>query len=169
MRGALLARSNFTRVDRLTRARTETHIPSNAFGVCALVHATRWKKVQITCLYAARDIPSHMITRLYRPCCVQVEADRCFRCVPKGCIVRNKNKTNHTFYAYVCAQRTGAAARVSLRRDRPASLTSPAFHACGSDSPFHARCSMPYRDIAAHKITHTDTHNTTQAHLKWKK
>jgi hypothetical protein len=42
----------------------------------------------------------------------------------------------------VCArtQRTGAAARESLRRDRPGGLTSPALHACGSASPFRARC-----------------------------
>ena len=39
-----------------------------------------------------------------------------------------------------CTQRTGAAARESLRRDRPGRLTSPAFHACGSASSFRARC-----------------------------
>ena len=33
-----------------------------------------------------------------------------------------------------CANRTGAAARESLRRDRPVGLTSPAFHAYGSAS-----------------------------------
>ncbi len=36
----------------------------------------------------------------------------------------------------VCAQRTGAAARVSLRRDRPAELTSPASRAHGNASLF---------------------------------
>ena len=35
-----------------------------------------------------------------------------------------------------CAQRTGAAARESLRRDCPSGLTSHAFRACGSASPF---------------------------------
>ena len=42
-----------------------------------------------------------------------------------------------------CAQRPGAAARVSLRRGRTTThsgLTSLAFHACGSVSPFRARC-----------------------------
>ena len=37
-----------------------------------------------------------------------------------------------------CAQRPGAAARELLRRDRHGGLTSPAFHACGSASPFRA-------------------------------
>ena len=43
---------------------------------------------------------------------------------------------------YTCAKRTGAAARKSLRRDRPVGLTSPAFHAFGlhSASSFYARC-----------------------------
>ena len=35
-----------------------------------------------------------------------------------------------------CAQRAGAAARESLRRNRCGRLTSPAFCACGSASPF---------------------------------
>ena len=50
-------------------------------------------RCKLLALYAVRNNPTRMITRLYRPCDVQVEADRCFRCVPKGCIVRNKNKT----------------------------------------------------------------------------
>ncbi len=37
------------------------------------------------------------------------------------------------------ANRTGTAARESLRRDCPVGLTSPVFHACGSASPFRAR------------------------------
>ncbi len=40
------------------------------------------------------------------------------------------------------AQRTGAAVRESLRRDRPGGLTPPAFHACGSASPFRACCCL---------------------------
>jgi hypothetical protein len=40
-------------------------------------------------------------------------------------------------FAY--AQWTGAVTRESLRRDRLDGLTSPAFHACGSASPFRAR------------------------------
>ncbi len=39
-----------------------------------------------------------------------------------------------------CAQRTGAAARESLRQDCPDGLTSPAFHVCGSASPFRVSC-----------------------------
>ena len=39
----------------------------------------------------------------------------------------------------VRTQRTGAAARESLRRDRPVGLASLAFHACGSAGPFHTR------------------------------
>ncbi len=39
-----------------------------------------------------------------------------------------------------CAQRTGAAARESLRRNCHGKLTLPAFHTCGSASPFRARC-----------------------------
>ena len=38
------------------------------------------------------------------------------------------------------AQGTVAAARESLQRDCPCELTSPAFHACGSTSPFRACC-----------------------------
>jgi hypothetical protein len=38
-----------------------------------------------------------------------------------------------------CAERTGAAERESLWRDRSGGLTSPALHACGSLSPLSAR------------------------------
>ena len=39
-----------------------------------------------------------------------------------------------------CSKRTGTAARESLLRDHSDGLTSPALHACGSASPFRARC-----------------------------
>ena len=38
--------------------------------------------------------------------------------------------------AHVCTQRTGAVAHESLQRNRLGEILSPAFHACGSVSPF---------------------------------
>ena len=52
----------------------------------------------------------------------------------------NKGWRMYVSRVCACAKRTGAAARVSLRRDRPVEITSPAFHACGSTSLFRARC-----------------------------
>ena len=47
----------------------------------------------------------------------------------------------NSYRSRVCArtQRNGAAARESFWRDRPAGLTSLAFHTCGSANPFRAR------------------------------
>jgi hypothetical protein len=42
-----------------------------------------------------------------------------------------------------------ALPRESLQRDRPGGLTSPVFHACGSASPFRARCCH-----SSHKTVH---------------
>jgi hypothetical protein len=45
------------------------------------------------------------------------------------------------FQSSVCMRsKDWRCARESLRRDRPVGLTSPALHACGSASPFRARC-----------------------------
>ena len=49
-------------------------------------------------------------------------------------------------------QRTGAAARESLRRDRPGGLTSPVLHACGSASPFSRKLlsQLPTQVVSSH-------------------
>ena len=59
----------------------------------------------------------------------------------------------------MCArcQRTGAAARESPRRDRPVGLTSPAFHACGSASPFRAYI-FTYKHAYIHTYMHACMH-----------
>ena len=61
-------------------------------------------------------------------------------CLPRACYSgylactgesRGADFTKHPKVECARTQRTGAAARESLRRDRPGRLTSPAFHACG--------------------------------------
>ena len=71
-------------------------------------------------------IQAHKITstQLNRPIDVYAEADQCFRCAPKGCIVWNKkaHKTNqhdHTNHALVAALQYN-----SLARDTRVKLTS---------------------------------------------
>ncbi len=65
----------------------------------------------------------------------------------------------------VCArtERTGAAARESLRRDRRGGLTSPAFHTCGSASPFRARCCRESRN----RTPTTPTISESEQHAKY--
>ena len=56
-----------------------------------------------------------------------------------------------------CTQRTGTAVRESLQRDCPVGLTSPAFHTCGSASPFRARCCHSIQKLYTHHpILHSD-------------
>jgi hypothetical protein len=120
-----------------------------------------------------------------------------FRChrekhtIADGTHVRGAGTTKLPKLECACAQRTGAAARESLQRERPGGLTSPAFHACGSASSFCACChhssqklevSAPLPNFIARSLillvldslslsytqtyTHTHTHTHTP-HTHW--
>ena len=52
---------------------------------------------------------------------------------------RENNSRRTSMRSKELSERTGAATLESLKRHRPIWLTSPAFHVCGSVSPFHAR------------------------------
>ena len=61
-----------------------------------------------------------------------------------------------------CTQRTGAAGCESLRQDRPGRLTSHAFPACSSASPFRARCVVKTSSFCV--PTHFDVSKVMPAH-----
>jgi hypothetical protein len=83
---------------------------------------------------------------------------------------RDADSSKHTSRVCACVQRTGAAARESLRRDRPDGLTSPALPACGGASPFRTCCCHRSQKRISfswepHHVSRADSTEHTKAEL----